>query len=148
MTQPPSAAEALEGVRAINSQIAEQVLCPPQFHFAFGALMGALVAGEALPVPGSMAVLVVCMAAVVLMVRAQRRRLGFFVNGYRRGRTRVVAISLLVIVEALLFGSLWLKFHGLPLAPLAAGALVVPIAIAGSYIWQAAYRTDLARAAQ
>lgn len=148
MTPNPSAAEALEGVRAINSHIAEQAGCPPMFHVAFGLLMGALVAGQALPVPGSLAVVAVCLAFIALMVRWQRRRLGFFVNGYRRGRTRVVALVVLAMVELLLFGSLWLKVHGLPWAPLAAGGLAAPIAVAGSYVWQAAYRMDLAKTAR
>jgi phosphatidylglycerophosphate synthase len=148
MSDTSSPADALAGVRAINDQIARKVECPPQYHLAFGLLMGAMVAGQALSPLGACVVLVICMGFLGLMFMWQRRRLGVFVNGYRRGRTRSVALTLLVIVEALLFGSIWLKHQGLPWAPLAAAALVVPIAIAGSYIWQAAYRTDLARAAQ
>ena len=147
MTDTESARNALEETRRLRAEVADKAACPPIMHAAFGLLMGALVASQALPVPSAMAVLAICMAGVAWMVQWQRKRMGFFVNGYRRGRTRRVALGLLAFCEAVLVVSLWLKYgRHIGWAPLAGGALVFPVAILGSYVWQAAYRADLSRA--
>ena len=138
------ALKALEDARTAQAGLAERVNCPPHMRVAFGLIMGALIAAQAAPSSVAIGVTAACLGAVVLMIRAIRRRTGIFVNGYRRGRTRWVALGLLAIVESALAFSLWLKLaHHLVWAPLAAGAAVTVIAIAASFLWQAAYRADL-----
>ena len=74
-----------------------------------------------------------------------RKRMGFFVNGYRKGRTRRVAITLLVIIETIYLSSLWLKIEQhVGWAPIVAGAIIVPIIAIAMKRWQDAYRSDLA----
>lgn len=146
MTDSQSAFEALAGVEAINAEVARKASCPPHLRAAFALIMGAMVASQALTPGGSVSILVACFFGVILLLKTQRERLGFFVNGYRRGRTRWVALSLLVVVEALLFGSIWLKLHGYPWAPLAAGGFTTVLAFGASYVWQWAYQIDLASA--
>lgn len=76
-----------------------------------------------------------------------RKRMGFFVNGYRKGGTRAVAISLLVTVESIYFASLWLKgTQHIVWAPLVGGAIIVPVVFLAVSRWQAAYRSEFASA--
>lgn len=148
MSEALSASQALEAARTARAQVAARADCPPLMHAIFAALMAAMVASQSLPSPLNAAALAPSLAAIAALVVYQRKRYGFFVNGYRKGRTRWVALSLLGIVEVLLFASIWLKVErGLVWAPLAAGVLVFPIALFGSYRWQAAYKADLAQAA-
>jgi hypothetical protein len=135
---------ALEQVQATRREVAQKAQCPPYWHVAFGLLMATMVGGQVFSPLYSVAILVLCLGAAVLMARAARRRLGFFVNGYRRGRTRPVALALLAYVEILHFGALWLKLgQHILWAPLAAAALVLPGAIYGSYVWQRAYIAEM-----
>ncbi len=148
MTNVLSASQALEDARAARAEVAARLDCPPQMHAFIALLMATMVASQSLPSPLNAAAVAPCLAAVALLVRYQRKRFGFFVNGYRRGRTRWVALSLLAFVEVVLFGSIWLKLaHHLAWAPLAGGVLVFPVSIFGSYRWQAAYKADLAQTA-
>ena len=138
------AVKALDDARAMQAGLADRVNCPPHMRLAFGLVLGGMIAGQAGSPPLAMGVTALCLCAVVLMIRAIRRRTGVFVNGYRRGRTRWVALGLLAIAESALVLSLWLKLaQHVAWAPLAAGALVAVVAVAGSYLWQAAYRADL-----
>ncbi len=149
MTDALSASQALEDARAARAQVAARLDCPPQMHAVLALLMAMMVASQSLPSPLNTAAVAPCLAGVVLLVQHQRKRYGFFVNGYRRGRTRRVALTLLAFVEVVLFGSIWLKLaHHLAWAPLAGGVLVFPVTLFGSYRWQAAYRADLAQTAR
>jgi hypothetical protein len=144
MTDADAARRALDDAGAIRGQIADKARCPPSWHAAFGVMMGAMVAGQALPSHLSIGVTVLCLGAAVFMMRAARRRMGFFVNGYRRGRTLWVAIGLLGIIEAMLFAGIGLKeTWGLAWAPVVCGLIVAPIAVGGSYLWQAVYREEM-----
>src|SRR5579875_3441550 len=132
MTDTASALKALEDAQSARAQVGQRLTCPPHMHAAFGLLMSALVAGQALPWQGAIAVVVVCMLGCAWIYQWQRKRLGFFVNGYRRGRTRRVAVGLVVFVEVVLGVCLWLKLgQHIDWAPLVGGALVFPVATAG-----------------
>jgi hypothetical protein len=106
--------------------------------------MATLIAAQAAPPLYAIAIMALWAGAFVLMLRAIRRRLGFFVNGWRRGRTLRVSIALLVYCELLLMTSVWLKLgHHIGWAPLAAAALVFPGAVYGSYVWQRVYLAEM-----
>jgi len=138
------ALKALDEARAVRADIAGRVRCPPYRHWLFGLLMGSLVAAPAAPLPYEVAIFVVCMIAVALLIRDQRRRLGFFVNGYRKGRTLWIALPLLVFTETLLYGGMWLKYERhLAWAPLVGGAIMLFVGAAASYAWQRVYRAEL-----
>jgi hypothetical protein len=138
------ALKALEDARAVQVGVAERARCPPHMHLAFGLLLGALDASPAAPVPYELAILAVAMGCVALMIRWQRRRLGFFVNGYRKGRTLMVTLPLLALTEALLFGGMWLKYaRHLDWAPLVSGAVMVVVGTAASYAFGRIYRAEL-----
>src|SRR5579871_911130 len=141
MTDVEAARQALAEVGAIRGQVADKVRCPPSWHIAMGLILGAMVASQALSTALSMAVTAICLCATVLMMQAARRRMGFFVNGYRRGKTLWVALGLLVFAESMLALGIWLKLGlHLPWGPVACGVLVVPVSIGASYLWQSVYR--------
>jgi hypothetical protein len=140
-----TALSALQQVDAVRADVARRATCPSHWHWAFGLLMGAMIGGQSLPSAyESLAVTGACLGATLLMMRAMRRRMGFFVNGYRKGRTRPIAIGLLVFVETTLGVTLWLKLgQHIWWAPLAGAALVAPVSVLGSYAWQRAFRAEM-----
>lgn len=145
MTDADAAAAALMDARRVQAEIVEKSQCPPAMHLVFGGLMGALVAAQG----GSASVVfgvegVVMLAAVILFLRT-RRRLGFFVNGYRRGRTRwAVAALLLVFLPAMALAA-WCKLErGLTWPALALGALTFVAGTAASWGWRRLYQSELA----
>ena len=105
--------------------------------------IGVAIAAQAAPGVIALATCIVCFAAIGTMAFVARNRMGFFINGYRQGRTRKVAIALLAIVETIYVISLWLKImQHIGWAPIVAGAVIVPIVFFASYRWQNAYRSE------
>ncbi|WP_114227417.1 MULTISPECIES: hypothetical protein [Sphingomonas] len=135
---------ALGTMDAAKADLARAADCPPWRHVAFGLVMGVLVLAQGLASPLSMGLLACAMAGVVLLVRADRKRMGVFVNGYRKGRTRVVAFVMLGVMMVLVFAEIHARESGLSLATrLGIGALAVMLGIWGSLIWQRVFRKDL-----
>ncbi len=142
--EPSSAADALAAMQASRAQLAQRVNCPPQYHVLFGALMGGITAAQAAPPAGTFAIEGLCALVGIWMYRNGRRRMGFFVNGYRRGRTRPVVAVLLVCFLGLMGGGVWLKDEQhLTWAPIAAGVIMFAIGTWASFVWQAVYRAEL-----
>lgn len=139
------ALSALAAKHQAEAQIAKAARCPPWRHAVFGLLMGALVATPAFGFAVRSAILVVILCCVALVIQSDRRRMGMFINGYRRGKTRVVAIATL-LVELSLYGlsvyyGLALNIHS---TPLFLGLAAIPIGIVGSIIWQRVFARELA----
>jgi hypothetical protein len=131
------AVSALDAKRAAEAQMARAVTCPRWRHAVFGLLFGGLIASVAFNTVGQYAILAVILCCIPLIIRSDRKRMGMFINGYRRGKTRVVALGILA-VELSLYGvavhrALDRGDHTTPLALALAGVL---IGIAGSYLWQ------------
>lgn len=106
--------------------------------------MGGLVAAPAVPLPARFAVLVALLAAIPIIIQSDRKRMGMFINGYRRGKTRVVAFAILV-VELSLYGlSVYLgdNLHD-HLTPLLLGLVGLVIGIAGSVWWQRVFVSEM-----
>lgn len=102
-----------------------------------------MIAVQAAPGFIAMSLSACLLVVIVAMALIARRRMGFFLNGYRKGNTRRVAIALLVVIEAIYLSSMWLKLEQhVVWAPLVAGALVVPIILVGMKRWQDAYRSE------
>lgn len=99
--------------------------------------MGALVATPAFELAIRLGVLAFTLCLIAVIVQSDRKRLGMFINGYRRGKTRSVALSTLG-------GVLWLYmvsvYYGLDrhnhTIPLGLGALAFVFATIGSVRWQ------------
>ena len=144
MSDTVSAHEALESARAAQAKLAAKVDCPPQFHVAFGALMGTLVLAQAFPAALTIGIEVACMGGAGLMYVAGRRRMGFFVNGYRKGRTRPIIFGLLAVYMVTLGLAGWLKMERHIIWPAVVGGLFVfAVGTYASVAWQRTYKAEL-----
>lgn len=138
------ALRALEQTEATRRHVAQRAICPLHWHVAFGLLMSTLIAAQAAPPLATCILVLLTMVLMIIMLRAMRRRLGFFVNGWRRGRTLRVTVAVLVYCELLHWTGIWLKLgQHMVWAPLVAAALAFPGAVYGSYIWQRVYLAEM-----
>lgn len=144
MTRDEDALRMLAEVKAANADMAERAKAPTWYHRALGLLMGGLVAVQGQPIPAMVAYYAVFLGGLALLVRAYKRHTGLWVNGYRAGRTRWVAVGLAVMTVLAQLISVWLvRERGLTLAPFVFGGLVAVVVTIGGYVWQAAFRADL-----
>lgn len=144
VTMADEARVALAAKSAAEQDLARLAVCPPWRHAAFAGTMAALVASSAVPMPLRFAILAIVLAGVAVIVQSDRRRLGVFVNGYRRGKTRRVAISMLLIILLLHAAS----FHfgvtlGRPGVSLGLAGVAFGVAFSGSVIWQRVFVREL-----
>ncbi len=135
---------ALLAKGAAEQNLAKLALCPPWRHAAFAALMAALVSTPAFALPVRFGVLAMVLAGILLVVRSDRRRLGVFINGYRRGKTRRVTFPMLAVILGFYAASVYCGdvLHRpaicLPLAAMAFG-----VGYGGSVIWQRVFVREL-----
>jgi hypothetical protein len=129
--------------------IAEQELarigtCPPWRHAAFAVLETALVIAPLVPIAGRFAIFAGLLVGTLLIVRSDRRRMGVFINGYRRGRTRLVIAPLVVAILGLYILSSFaaLEWH-MPWISLVCAAITFPACYVGSMVWQSVFRREL-----
>jgi len=145
VTDRYDAAAALEDARVSRVKLAEKLRCPPYMHAVFGGLLGGLVASEAASDHGTLMIEGLIFAVGVTVFIVQRRRLGFFINGYRRGRTRPIAMAIVGVYLLLFSFAAYLKAEdGLHWPALALGMLMFCLATWGSAVWQARYQAEMA----
>jgi hypothetical protein len=135
---------ALAAKKLAEAQIAKAVHCPPWRHAVFGLLMGGLVASPALPLAIRTLLIVLILASIPIIINSDRKRMGMFISGYRRGKTRVVVVGIL-IVELGLYGlsvycGLVLSDH---LTPLLLGLAGFLIGTLGSIVWQRVFAREM-----
>jgi uncharacterized membrane protein len=138
------ALSALDAKRQAEAQIARAANCPPWRHAVFGAMMGALIASFAFEFVLRTAILVIVLVCIPIIVRSDRKRMGMFINGYRRGKTRWVAFGILAI---------WLALYGVSVhyaldrgnhaVPLVLGLAGFAIGTAGSVLWQRVFVREM-----
>jgi hypothetical protein len=142
---PLDAALALQQATQAHQTLADRAKAPAWYNLTLGLLMGALTAAMAGPTWLLLTVEVLFLACIPLMVRAYRRKTGMWISGYRAGRTRVVALTMAAATLVIMCTGIWLKIErGLWQAPLFGAPLVTALVTAAGYIWQAAFRADLA----
>jgi hypothetical protein len=79
-----------------------------------------------------------------VIIHSDRKRMGMFINGYRRGKTRIVALGILAVELALYFVSVVRGLdHQDHVTPLLLGAAGVMIGIAGSMLWQRVFVREM-----
>jgi predicted metal-binding membrane protein len=138
------AARSLATMRATRGALAGRASWSLARHAAVGLLFGALIAGYALPGVWPVVVAGACMAATAMIVARDRRRDGFFVNGYRPGHTRWISLAMLAVASGALVGALVLKArYGLTWAPVAIGGAMAVVATIMSVVWERVYRREL-----
>jgi hypothetical protein len=144
MTSIEEARAALDAKQGVEQRLADVTLCPPWRHAAFALVMAALVGQSGVPLAWRFVVLPLALLAIALIVQSDRRRLGIFINGYRRGRTRLVVFPLLAVVMALYAASFYFGVdRDRPALSLALGALTFVVAYAGSVLWQRVFVREL-----
>jgi hypothetical protein len=138
------AASALDAKRQAEIQMARAATCPPWRHAVFGLLMGALVASPAFDTVPRFAILIAILACIPLIIHSDRKRTGMLINGYRRGKTRLVVAGILIVELGLYFVSLTRGLdHHDRLTPLLLGVVAVLIGIAGSLLWQRVFVREM-----
>jgi len=138
------AASALDAKRAAEAQMARAANCPPWRHAVFGLLMGALVASPAFDTVPRFAILALILACIPVIIHSDRKRMGMFINGYRRGKTLLVTIPLLLVELSLYFVSVvrGLDHHD-HTTPLLLGVVAIAIGIGGSLLWQRVFVREM-----
>jgi len=138
------ALSALDAKRQAEMQMAKAANCPSWRHAIFGLLMGALVASPAFDFPIRMLILILILCSIPVIVQSDRKRMGMFINGYRRGKTRIVAIAILAVELSLYAVSVIRAFdHHDHVTPLLLGIAGVLIGIAGSLLWQRVFVQEM-----
>lgn len=144
MTRDEDALRMLAEVQAAHTDMAERAKAPTWYHPVLGLLMGGLVAVQGQTIPVVIGYYAVFLVGLALLVRAYKRHTGMWINGYRAGRTRWVAVGLAAITMLCMLIAVWLqRERGLTAAPLVFGAIVAVLVTLGGFIWQAAFRADL-----
>ena len=138
------AMSALDAKRAAEMQMARAATCPPWRHGLFGFLFGGLVASPAFEFPIRMAILVAILCCIPLIIQSDRKRMGMFINGYRRGKTRIVAGATLIVELSLYFVSVFRGLdHNDHLTPLLLGIVAIVAGIIGSLMWQRVFVREM-----
>jgi hypothetical protein len=138
------ARSALEAKQYAEAQMARAATCPPWRHALFGLMMGGLVATPAFEMPIRISLLVLLLAMIPIIVHSDRKRMGMFINGYRRGKTRVVAVGLLIVELSLYAVSVVRGLdHNDHVTPLLLGIVGVVVGIVGSMIWQRVFVREM-----
>ncbi|MCY1645686.1 hypothetical protein OVA11_00975 [Caulobacter sp. SL161] len=144
MTRDEDALRMLAEVQAAGEDLARRARAPVWYHPALGLLMGGLIAVQTQPLLLVFGYYALFVLGLLLLVRAYKRHTGLWINGYRAGRTRWVALIMVALVALAMLLAVWLvRERGLTLAPLVFGALVAVLVAMGGQIWQAAFRADL-----
>ena len=94
--------------------------------------------------PIRISLLVILLALIPIIIQADRKRMGMFINGYRRGKTRIVAIGI-VIAELALYAVSVIRSldHHDHITPLMLGCAGVLIGILGSLLWQRVFVREM-----
>jgi hypothetical protein len=138
------ARSALEAKHYAEAQIAKAANCPPWRHAVFGLMMGGLVASFAFEFMIRTAILVVILAAIPIIIHSDRKRMGMFINGYRRGKTRYVIAGFMLLWLPLYGFSV---YYGLTLhnhvMPLVLGLVTGILGVVASRIWQRVFVSEM-----
>ena len=134
---------ALDAKQAAEQGLARAANCPPWRHALFALLMAALVATTALPIALRMGAMFLFLIGIVVIVQSDRRRTGVFVNGYRRGKTRIVSFAMLAAIVPLYALSARAGLAGDTTTPLLLAAVTFIVSLVGSIIWQRVFVREL-----
>lgn len=138
------AARTLNEIRMTRGALARRARWSLPRHGIVGLMAGSMIAGYALPDGWPVAIAVACLIGTAMVVVRDRRRDGFFVNGYRPGRTRWLTIGIAVLTCGALFGAIVLKArYDLCWAPIVIGVVMVIIVTGTSIAWERVYRQEL-----
>ncbi|HVQ10122.1 MAG TPA: hypothetical protein VMS43_16985 [Allosphingosinicella sp.] len=150
MTSELDPAEALALARGARERVAARAGASPGWYAPlYGLCCGGIVAGGGLKPPLGILLVGGSLLAVALLYRRWQHLTGLSVYGYRKGRTRTIAVALVVVLTGLMVAGLVLRERfALGWAPLATGAVAAILAAWGSHSWDRAWRAQMTDAAQ
>ena len=135
---------ALAAKGEVEQNLASLSHCPPSRHAAFALIVAALVATPVLALQMRFVALALIFAGIFLVVQWDKRRLGVFINGYRRGKTRMIAFPMVGIILGLYFASYYFSISQKePGISIALAAVAFLIAYLGSMLWQRVFVREL-----
>ena len=135
---------ALADVQGVRNGLADRVVCPRGRHELVGVLAGVYVMLQGGPVWGYLAYAAAMFGVLIAMAVRARRKNGFWVNGYRRGRTRRVVAVFLVAWMAILMATIWgAKEAHLAWAPFVGGVVAAVVVTLAGHAWERAYRAEM-----
>ena len=143
MTLHEEAVAALDAKKSAQARLAAAANCPPWRHGVFALLMGGLVYSPVIPIPARFGLFALIFVAIGLIIQSDRRRLGMFINGYRRGKTRLVVFPLLAIELGFCFWSFTLAEAGDRKTPIILALSMIAIGYAGSVLWQRVFVREM-----
>lgn len=146
---PIEARAALDSIDDVQRDLAlKATRCPPWRHLAFAAVMTMLVLGPGFGPAVQIPSFVLAMAAVAWLATDDRRRCGMFVNGFRKGATLAVSLSLLGVMLTVMAAEIYAHSAGLSLATkLGLAAIAFLFALGASVAWNRIYRAELLKRA-
>jgi hypothetical protein len=138
------AADALAGMHDARLRANAMKRLPFAYHLAFGLLMGGWVYVQNLSHRELQIGVLLLIALGAAMYRWQRRATGRFVNGWRRGRTFVVALAIFGIMLVLLATSSPARFPDYRIFQPWQGAVIAFVLAAFlDWLWVKAYDADV-----
>jgi hypothetical protein len=142
---PMEAQAALNSMAEAEAELARSGPTYPLWrHAAFAAVMAALVLGQGFGQPWSLLLLVFPMAAVAWLVADDRKRYGVFVNGYRKGRTLPVTLTLVALMLGAMGGEIYARSYDLGLlVKFGIAGFAFVVALAMSLWWTRIYDREL-----
>ena len=146
---PIEAQAALDSMAEARRELARSGPKYPLWrHAAFAAVMAALVLGQGFGQPWSLLLMVFPMAAVAWLVTDDRKRYGVFVNGYRKGRTLPLTLTLVVLMLGAMGGEIYARSYGLGLlVKFGIAGFAFVVALAMSLWWTRIYDRELLKGA-
>lgn len=139
------AARALAGMQGAKVRLAGRAHWSFARHAVVGLVLGALVGGAILPPGWWILVEAACFLVMAAVVMRDRARDGFFVNGYRAGPTRWIAVALALFVLGALLGAVRAAHTpGWEWGAPALGVTTAIVATLASMMWERVYRRELA----
>lgn len=136
---------ALDGVNIAQRELAlKATFCPPWRHAAFAAITASLVLAQGFPLKTMLPIFTISMAAVVLLMKDDRKRYGMFINGYRKGRTLPLTLALVGTMLVCMFAEIHARVTGLSLATrFGIAAIAFIVAAFASVSWHRIFRREL-----
>ncbi|WP_225198103.1 hypothetical protein [Gluconobacter oxydans] len=147
VTSRDEALAQLEALGAFRGKLGNELVCPWWNALVMGGLLALLTFAMSLEPPFMFLLEGLCIALMGVFYAFARRRMGYFVNGYRRGRTRKIAIGMMLAVYAMMaLSGAGLRVWHLAWLPWLATLGSFAIGYGAALLWQRAWQADMTAA--
>lgn len=144
-TGSDSARAALDTVARTRQEMATKLgNCPPIRHVMFGALFAVLIGTIAISTSAQIMGCAAVIVGVLAIKRWDERRMGVFINGYRKGRTLPVTLGFVGLMILLVAAAMHMRIEGFADASKAGlAAIAFVLGVAFSIVWMRVFRKEL-----